>query len=81
MAARVGDDQWDDPSPCDEWTAREVVGHVTWGTLAVATQAADEEPPAAAPEREVAGDDPDASFAATGDGPRIGLRHGAAAAQ
>lgn len=27
-AAGVAPDRWDDPSPCAEWTARDVVGHV-----------------------------------------------------
>ena len=26
--ASVPDDAWDNPSPCEEWTARDVVGHV-----------------------------------------------------
>ncbi|MGI8694466.1 MAG: maleylpyruvate isomerase family mycothiol-dependent enzyme [Geodermatophilaceae bacterium] len=26
--AGVGPDQWSDPSPCADWTARDVVGHV-----------------------------------------------------
>lgn len=63
-AARVAPDQWDRPSPCAEWTAREVLGHVTWGTLAVAARAAGEEPPREASEAEIAGDDPYASFVA-----------------
>src|SRR3954469_8161017 len=39
---KVGDDRWDDPSPCPGWTAAAVVGHVIQGTrmvLAVAAQA------------------------------------------
>ena len=39
VAARVADDQWDAKSPCDEWSAREVLGHVIWGTRAVAARA------------------------------------------
>ena len=58
VAARVDPNQWDLPSPCADWTAREVLGHVTWGTLAVAARAAGEQPPREAPEAEVAGDDP-----------------------
>ena len=26
--AAVGDDQWSSPSPCAEWTARDIVGHI-----------------------------------------------------
>ncbi|MDN5914779.1 MAG: TIGR03086 family metal-binding protein [Pseudonocardia sp.] len=29
-------DQWDDPSACTEWTARDVLGHVVWGQEMVA---------------------------------------------
>jgi uncharacterized protein (TIGR03086 family) len=25
---QIGDDQWDDPTPCAEWTVRELVNHV-----------------------------------------------------
>jgi len=27
----VKDDQWDDPTPCSEWTVRDLVGHVIGG--------------------------------------------------
>lgn len=32
VAAGVGEDQWDAPSPCTEWTARGVVNHVVGGS-------------------------------------------------
>ena len=64
VAARVEPDQWDNKRPCAEWTAREVLGHVTWGTTALAARVSGGEPPAEAAEAEVAGDDPYASFAA-----------------
>lgn len=28
---RIQPDQWDNPSPCAGWTARDVAGHVIWG--------------------------------------------------
>ena len=28
VAAQVGDDQWDNPSPCEDWTALDVLGHL-----------------------------------------------------
>jgi uncharacterized protein (TIGR03086 family) len=33
----VAEDQWELPTPCEGWSARHLVGHVTWGSrLAVA---------------------------------------------
>jgi uncharacterized protein (TIGR03086 family) len=29
----VGDDQWGDPTPCSEWTVRDLVNHVTYENL------------------------------------------------
>jgi uncharacterized protein (TIGR03086 family) len=30
--AAVADDQWDDPTPCDEWTVRDLANHMLLGT-------------------------------------------------
>lgn len=31
VLAAVRDDQWDRPSACEEWSVRDVAGHVIWG--------------------------------------------------
>lgn len=58
VARRVPADAWDHPSPCEEWTAKEVLGHVVWGVTNVASGASGGPAPAATPEAETAGDDP-----------------------
>jgi uncharacterized protein (TIGR03086 family) len=40
VLARVTDDQLDAPTPCTEWTVRDLVGHVIAGNQRVATGAA-----------------------------------------
>lgn len=64
MLAEVPSDQWDAPSACEDWTARDVVGHVTWGQELLRHLAAGEEytsragAPGAEHPGEVAGNDP-----------------------
>lgn len=58
IVQRVDPGQWDNPSPCSEWTAREVLGHVIWHTKRLAAQCTGGPPPAEQPESEVAGSDP-----------------------
>lgn len=58
VARRVPADAWDQQSPCADWTAREVVGHVTYGTRALLARLSGGDAPAEAPEAELAGDDP-----------------------
>ncbi len=67
VVQRVDASQWDNPSPCEEWSAREVLGHVIWHTnrLAAACNGADQ--PAEQAEAEVAGDDPRATWSAARD--------------
>ena len=36
VARRMSAEDWDKPSKCDEWTCREVIGHVTWLTRRLA---------------------------------------------
>lgn len=60
---RVPDDAWDAPSPCEDWTAREVVGHVLWGINSLAAG----EPQPQQPEAEIAGDDVVATWTAAID--------------
>ena len=67
VAQRVPDDAWDNPSPCQDWTAREVAGHVIWAARNVAALAGEAEAPEAQPEAEVAGADPLASWASARD--------------
>ena len=62
VVRRVPEDAWDNQSPCTEWTAREVLGHVIWGMNRVAAGVGAGEEPIEAPEAEVAGDDPVATW-------------------
>lgn len=57
---RVGDDAWDSASPCEGWTARDVVGHVV-GVLDMGNAILRGEPPewsAGGRPGDVVGDDP-----------------------
>lgn len=65
VVRRAPADAWDRPSPCTEWTAREVLGHVIWGMRNLTAIATGTERPAALPEAEVAGDDPAATWRVT----------------
>ncbi|MDA8355410.1 MAG: TIGR03086 family metal-binding protein [Actinomycetota bacterium] len=44
VLARVTDDQLDAPTPCTEWTVRDLVGHVIAGNQRLATGAASHSP-------------------------------------
>lgn len=58
VAQRVPADQWDNPSCCEGWTAREAAGHAGWLIRNVGNLAAGAGPTAEQPEAEVLGDDP-----------------------
>lgn len=58
VVRRVPDDAWDAASPCDEWNARQVLGHVMWGLDAIAAGASGEAPPGERDEADVAGERP-----------------------
>ncbi len=58
---RVGDDQWDDPSPCEGWAARDVVGH-SIRMLGVVLHAAGGPEVPQQGDAELAGDDPRAAW-------------------
>lgn len=61
---RVGDDAWDSASPCEGWTARDVVGHVV-GVLDMGNAILRGEPPewsSGGRPRDVVGDDPVGSW-------------------
>jgi uncharacterized protein (TIGR03086 family) len=68
--ARVPAEAWENQSPCDEWKARDVVGHVVGVQHYLATMASGAELPATRPAtrpaspRELLGDDPVGAFAA-----------------
>jgi len=68
VAVRVPDDAWDNPSCCDEWTAREVAGHASWVLQNIAAGTGHAERPEQQPEAEVAGSDPAATICAAVDG-------------
>ena len=56
----VPDSAWDNQSPCTEWTARDVVAHVTNNARRINAQVNGQEPP-----EPVAGEDPKAAWAET----------------
>lgn len=58
VVQRAPADAWHRPSPCTEWTAREVLGHVIWGLDNIASRASGGDAPAERSEAEVAGPDP-----------------------
>ena len=64
---RMPADAWDNPSPCEGWTAREVLGHFMWGMQNLGNAALGEPAPAARAEADVATDDPATAWAATRD--------------
>ncbi|MGH3390964.1 MAG: TIGR03086 family metal-binding protein [Actinomadura sp.] len=65
VLAAVPANRWDSPSPCEGWTAVDVAGHVTAGLLVVEARAAGRPLPEADPDwRELAGDDPLATWQA-----------------
>lgn len=60
LVAGVQPEQWSGPTPCEDWTVRRLVGHLTGMNLVFAALLADETPPrqGAAP----AGADPGTAF-------------------
>ncbi len=42
--AQVRDDQWDNPTPCADWTVRELVDHLQWHAQALRMLGADTKP-------------------------------------
>ena len=63
---RVDPQRWDDPSPCPEWTAREVLGHAlsVVGMVGAVARGEEREMPAPAT---AAGEDPATSWARSRD--------------
>lgn len=62
VVRRVPRAAWDSSSPCEEWSAREVLGHVCWGTRNIASGVSGGPGPDEQPEAEIAGDDPLAAW-------------------
>ena len=62
VVVRVDSDRWDEASMCDEWTCREVLGHVIWTTKSIGAALGVGERPPEQPEAEVAGSDPTSSW-------------------
>ena len=75
VVQRVGADQWDSDTPCPDWTAREVLGHIIWGMNNVASLTGDGEAPAQPAEADIAGADPVASWGAARDRVLSALDH------
>jgi uncharacterized protein (TIGR03086 family) len=63
LVEAVPDDRWGSPSPCEDWTARDVVGHVVESERSYVEGAGDTLPPA--PD---AASDPVGAWTATRDG-------------
>ncbi len=59
----VAADQWDIPTPCTEWTVRDLVNHMT-GTTIVLASSASRIAPTVAPDSDHLGEHPAAAFAA-----------------
>ncbi|WP_448642696.1 TIGR03086 family metal-binding protein [Geodermatophilus sp. URMC 63] len=80
VVAAVPGDAWDRPSPCDGWTAADVLGHLATGQTALAGLAAGRARPtpgsAPEPPRHVLGADPAAGWRAARDASLAGLAAG-----
>ena len=50
----AGSDQWSNPAPCEEWTARDVVAHVTDNLRYVAAAIRGEQPQQVGPDDDIA---------------------------
>jgi uncharacterized protein (TIGR03086 family) len=72
---RVPDSIWEQQSPCEAWSAKQVLGHFVWGANRVAAAAAGEPAPEAKSEAEIAGADPKATWAASRDALLTALDH------
>lgn len=62
VVQRTPADAWDNQSPCEEWTAREVLGHTIWGMKRMTAIAQGTEHPAEQAEADVAGPNPVATW-------------------
>ena len=62
VVRRAPSDTWERQSPCEDWTAAEVVGHIVWTMHRITAGARGRERPAEQPEADIAGDDPVATW-------------------
>lgn len=62
VVQRTPPEAWDNQSPCEDWTAREVLGHTLWGMKAITAHAGGGQGPAQQAEAEAAGPDPVATW-------------------
>lgn len=67
VVARMPDDAWDHPSPCDAWTAREVLGHLIQGVQHLIDAAHGDQSRVALSEAETATDQPRSAWATNRD--------------
>jgi uncharacterized protein (TIGR03086 family) len=81
VVQRTPDAAWAKQSPCEAWTAREVLGHFMWGAQRVTAVATAADMPAERAEADVAGADPQSSWAATRDALFAALDHPGALAR
>lgn len=75
VVRRTPADAWDNPSACEDWTARQVLGHVIWGFTNVANRTEGKDAPPDQPEADVAGSDPQVTWAAARDRVLAALDH------
>lgn len=62
VVQRVPPETWEQRSPCEEWTAAEVLGHMVWTMQRITAGAHGRDRPAERPEAEIAGADPAATW-------------------
>jgi len=75
VVRRVGESDWDKPSPNDEWSARETLGHIIWGMRRIVNAVRDQDPPPEQAEADVAGEDPEATWTEARDNLLEALDH------
>ncbi|MDQ3756354.1 MAG: TIGR03086 family metal-binding protein [Actinomycetota bacterium] len=63
IIAGVRQEQFDNPTPCSEWSVRDLLNHVIGGNHFFAAIAAGERPDTTGPARDVVGDDPATAYA------------------
>lgn len=67
----IKDDQWSAPTPCTDWTVRDVVNHLVTGNMVFAALLRDQSPPERGADH--LGDEPLAAFRNTGVAVRDGF--------
>jgi uncharacterized protein (TIGR03086 family) len=67
-------DQLDNPTPCDKWAVRDLLGHLTGGLTSVASAFREGTPVDTTPRPDLLGDDPGAAFAAIAEDLNTAIR-------